>query len=121
MAQEFESFKVYQLTLLLTQKIFELLNHQKLKNEFELSNQMKRAVLSISNNIAEGSECNNNTQFVRFLKYAKGSCAEVRNMLNICNEIYNINTDDLKEHCREISIQLSKFIDYLKTNNNKRS
>ncbi|CEN45238.1 S23 ribosomal protein (fragment) [Capnocytophaga canimorsus] len=30
------------------------------------------------------SEYNNNAQFVRFLKYAKGSCAEVRNMLNIC-------------------------------------
>ena len=121
MAQEFESFRVYKETLALTQKVFELLNHQHLKNEFEFSNQMKRAVLSISNNIAEGSEYNNNAQFVRFLKYAKGSCAEVRNMLNICNEIYHINTENLKEHCREISVQLSKFIDYLKNNDNKRS
>ncbi|GIZ14263.1 four helix bundle protein [Capnocytophaga catalasegens] len=107
-------------TLALTKKVFELLNHQYLKNEFEFSNQMKRAVLSISNNIAEGSEYNNNAQFVRFLKYAKGSCAEVRNMLNICGEIYNINTESLKEHCKEISVQLSKFIDYLKVNDNKR-
>lgn len=120
MAQEFEQFKVYQLALILTKNIFELLNQEHLKREFELSNQMKRAVLSISNNIAEGSEYNNNRQFIRFLIYAKGSCAEVRNMLNICELIYELDTKNLQNDTRIIAMQLSKFIDYLKNNDNQR-
>jgi len=64
MAIEFEKFEVYQLAVNLTKNVFDLLNQDKYKKEFELSNQIKRAVLSISNNIAEGSEYNNNTQFI---------------------------------------------------------
>jgi four helix bundle protein len=48
---------------------------------------MKRAVISITNNIAEGSEYNNNKQFIRYLQYSKGSCAEVRNMLILSKEL----------------------------------
>lgn len=121
MAENFENFKVYQLTLILTKNIFELLSNEALQKEFELYNQLKRAILSISNNIAEGSEYNSNIQFVRFLKYAKGSCAEVRNMLNICEKIYQIDVEQLQKDCKEISVQLSKFIDYLKITSHKKT
>ncbi|MEG0760861.1 MAG: four helix bundle protein [Chryseobacterium sp.] len=36
-----------------------------------MTNQIKRAVLSITNNIAEGSEYSNNTQIIRYLKHSK--------------------------------------------------
>ncbi|MBP6575696.1 MAG: four helix bundle protein [Chryseobacterium sp.] len=121
MAREFEKFEVYELTIDLTQNIYNLLNKEKFKKEFELCNQLKRAVLSISNNIAEGSEYNNNAQFIRFLKYSKGSCAEVRNMLNLCQILYEEDTKDLINDSKIVSIQLSKFIDYLsRTDNIKR-
>ena len=121
MTREFEKFEVYILTIDLAKKIFNLLNQEKFKKEFELCNQLKRAVLSISNNIAEGSEYNNNAQFIRFLRYSKGSCAEVRNMLNLCNVLYGEETESLINDCKTVSIQLSKFIDYLsKTDNRKK-
>ena len=120
MTREFEKFKVYILTIDLTKKIFDLLNQKKFKKEFELCNQLKRAVLSISNNIAEGSEYNNNAQFIRFLRYSKGSCAEVRNMLNLCNVLYREDTENLINDCKIVSIQLSKFIDYLSRTDNKK-
>jgi len=122
MAIEFEKFEVYQLAVNLTKNVFDLLNQDKYKKEFELSNQIKRAVLSISNNIAEGSEYNNNTQFIRFLKYSKGSCGEVRNMLHLCSVLYEEDAQDLINDCKLVSRQLSKFIDYLsKTDVKKRS
>ena len=122
MTREFEKFEVYILTIDLAKKIFSLLNQEKFKKEFELCNQLKRAVLSISNNIAEGSEYNNNAQFIRFLRYSKGSCAEVRNMLNLCNVLYSEETESLINDCKVVSVQLSKFIDYLsKTDNRKKS
>ncbi len=69
MTREFERFEVYDLNINLTKNIYILLNKEKFRKEFEICNQLKRAVLSISNNIAEGSEYNNNAQFIRFLKY----------------------------------------------------
>lgn len=122
MAVEFENFEVYKQAVNLTKNIFNLLNKEKFKKEFELTNQIKRAVLSITNNIAEGSEYNNNAQFIRYLKYSKGSCGEVRNMLNLCLMLYDEDTTDLINDCKIISKQLSKFIDYLsKTDNKKRN
>lgn len=122
MAVEFENFEVYKQAVNLTKNIFNLLNKEIFKKEFELTNQIKRAVLSITNNIAEGSEYNNNAQFIRYLKYSKGSCGEVRNMLNLCLMLYDEDTTDLINDCKIISKQLSKFIDYLsKTDNKKRN
>lgn len=122
MAVEFENFEVYQLAVNLTKNVFNLLKKDKFKKEFELSNQIKRAVLSISNNIAEGSEYNNNAQFIRYLKYSKGSCGEVRNMLHLCSVLYEEDTNELINDCKIVSRQLSKFMDYLsKTDVRKRS
>ncbi|MBP7974256.1 MAG: four helix bundle protein [Kaistella sp.] len=120
MAVEFEKFEVYELAVDLTKNVFNLLAKEKFKHEFEFSNQLKRAVLSISNNIAEGSEYNNNLQFIRYLKYSKGSCAEVRNMLNLCSVLYREDTENLINDCKIVSIQLSKFIDYLSRTDNKK-
>lgn len=120
MALEFEKFEVYKLSIELTKEIYNLLGKEKFRKEFELTNQLKRAVISITNNIAEGSEYGSNAQFVRFLRYSKGSCGEVRNMLNLCNILFGEDTGKLIEDCKVVSIQLLKFIEYLsKTDSNK--
>jgi four helix bundle protein len=116
MTKNFEDFPVYTKSLDLIEMIYKFLQNQHFAKEFEFNNQIKRAVFSISNNIAEGSEYNNNRQFIRYLKIAKGSCAEVRSMMivskklnlgdeNTANEIINLS--------REISANISNFIKYL--------
>jgi len=67
--------EVHKKGVILTKLIFSLANNTSLDKEYGFKDQIKRAVVSITNNIAEGSEYNNNKQFVRFLKIAKGSCA----------------------------------------------
>ncbi len=73
MTKSFEEFEVHKKGVLLTRQIFDLLNKSSIEKEFSFKDQLKRAVISITNNIAEGSEYNNNKQFVRYLKFAKGS------------------------------------------------
>jgi four helix bundle protein len=75
MTKSFEEFEVHKKGVLLTKCIFILLKKPSLDKEYGFKDQIKRAVISITNNIAEGSEYNNNKQFVRYLKIAKGSCA----------------------------------------------
>ena len=49
----------------------------------DLADQLQRAALSISNNIAEGFERGTTKELIHFLYYAKGSAGEVRSMLAV--------------------------------------
>ncbi len=116
MTKSFEEFQVYQKGVQLTKLIFKLLENKSFDKEYSFKDQIKRAVISITNNIAEGSEYNNNKQFIRYLKIAKGSCAEVRSMLVLCRELGFSEEIEIKESYNltiEISQNLSNFIKYL--------
>lgn len=117
MTKSFTEFDVYRKSVTLAKEIFRLMETKSLEKEYGFKDQIKRAVVSISNNIAEGSEYNNNKQFIRFLKHSKGSCAEVRSMLFLSVELGFCKEDEVKEAIElsvEISKNLSKFIEYLK-------
>jgi four helix bundle protein len=86
--------------------------NQKISKDFSFKDQIKRAVLSISNNIAEGFEYNNNADFHRFLRIAKGSCGEVRNCLLFSIKIEYTKLDEVEKEI-ELSISLSKQIGQL--------
>ncbi|MCF8713690.1 four helix bundle protein [Joostella atrarenae] len=113
----FEDLEVYKLTLLFTINIFDLLNEKQLEKEFSIKDQLKRATLSISNNIAEGFERETDKELIRFLYFSKGSSGEVRNILNILKETNYINEDkwlSLRSEVIVISKQLSNYIKYIK-------
>ena len=119
MTKSFEEFEVHKKGVLLTKQVFKILNKSSIEREFGFKDQIKRAVISITNNIAEGSEYNSNKQFIRFLKIAKGSCAEVRNMLILAKELEFCSQEEIQESLQlsvEISQNISKFIKYLETN-----
>jgi four helix bundle protein len=118
MTKSFEEFEVHKKGVVLTKLIFSLVNNTLLDKEYGFKDQIKRAVISITNNIAEGSEYNNNKQFIRYLKIAKGSCAEVRNMLILAKELEFCSVDEIQKSLNltiEISQNISNFIKYLNT------
>ena len=67
------------------------------------------------NNIAEGFERENNKEFVKFLRYSKGSAGEVRSMLYICLDLNYISKEEF-DKCYNNSLniisQISNFIKY---------
>jgi four helix bundle protein len=118
MTKSFEEFEVYQKGIQLAKLIFKLLENKSFDKEYSFKDQIKRAVISITNNIAEGSEYNNNRQLIRYLKIAKGSCAEVRSMLVLARELNLISQLEIEKSYNlsiEISQNLSNFIKYLNT------
>lgn len=120
MAVSFESFPIYKKSISFTVAIFKLLDNKNLQKEFSLKDQIKRAVLSITNNIAEGSEYGSNKQFIRFLWISKGSCAEVRNMLFVLYSLEKINDETfnaLNTECLDIAKEIYHFIKYLERSN----
>ena len=75
--------------------------------------QLTRAGLSISSNIAEGYERDSHRDCARFLSIAKGSCGEVRSQLYIGLDVGYIDATKGKawiRECKEISRMLSALI-----------
>lgn len=86
-------------------------------NDFGFKNQIQRAVISISNNIAEGFERKSNKEFIYFLYIAKGSCAEVRSMIYVAKELEYISKKEFNNlyiRLVEISKLLLGFIKSLR-------
>lgn len=82
-------------------------------NDFSFRDQIRRASVSVMNNIAEGFERKSNNEFRQFLYIAKGSCGEVRSMLCLAKELKKISNEDFtKNHllAEEISRILSGLI-----------
>ena len=82
-----------------------------------MKDQIRRAACSMSDNIAEGFEYNNNPDFIRFLTCAKGSSGEFRNKLVILCRAAKINEtayNDLYAKSVEFSAKTKSLIDYLK-------
>ncbi len=101
----------------MTVKIFELIKIENLSKEFALCDQLKRATLSISNNIAEGFERESDRDYIRFLYFSKASAGEVRNILNVVYEVKILSENsysELKSDIIEISKQLSNYIKFIK-------
>lgn len=81
----FEDLDVWKLSKQLFNKIETITNNMDYKHRF-FQDQILRATLSISNNIAEWFERETNNELKRFLYIARWSCWEVRSMLSIAWE-----------------------------------
>ena len=114
----FEEMEVYQKALQFGVKVYKLtLTNEKIAKDYGLKDQLQRAALSISNNIAEGFERETKKELIRFLYFSKGSAGECRNMFNFLKLLEYINEDNFYENRNdviEISKQLGSYIKYLK-------
>ena len=82
--QKFEDIIAWQKSQDLTVEIYLIFKNS---NDFGFKNQIQRASVSISNNIAEGFDRISDKEFVRFLYISLGSCSEVKSMLYLSNRL----------------------------------
>ncbi len=115
--ERFEDLEVWKKASDIAFEIYKLTEKGKLSSDYGLKDQLRRAAISISNNISEGFEYDNRKDFIKYLRYAKGSTGEVRNMLNLLLRIECIDSDlhkKLYDKLVILSKQLYTFIKYLK-------
>ena len=113
----FEELEIWKIANSIAVDIYLMCDKEPLKSDWGMKDQIRRAACSMSDNIAEGFEYNNNPDFIRFLNYAKGSSGEFRNKLTILNKAGKIDDlvfNDLYTKSMEFSGKTKKFIDYLK-------
>ncbi len=79
--KNFEDVPVWQEAIRLGRAVYEFTQRSVFKGQYSLRDQIERAAVSVSNNIAEGFERGTTQELITFLYYARGSAGEVRSML----------------------------------------
>lgn len=90
--------------------------------DYGFKDQICRAVVSVSNNIAEGFDRRTDADFARFVYMAIGSCSEVKSMLYLAsrlNFIEKAKADNLINQANQISKILRGLIKSLNVNYSK--
>lgn len=117
--QRFEELPVWNDAIGLALRVLSLSQDGHLSGVGDLKNQIERATISISNNIAEGFERGTNQELVSFLYIAKGSSAEVRSMLHLLARLpkkdgLRPQIEELLGRAENVSRQLGRWIESLK-------
>jgi four helix bundle protein len=90
----FEELPVWQAAIKLGVETYTLTSDGSFKGQHSLRDQIERAAVSVSNNVAEGFERGTNNELLTFLYIARGSAGEVRSMLCLLERLPRFN--DLK-------------------------
>ncbi|MEZ4844628.1 MAG: four helix bundle protein [Bacteroidia bacterium] len=104
----FKELKVWQKSRILVKDVYLISKSFPKDEQFGITSQIRRAVISVSNNIAEGSGRNTKGKFKQFLVMAYGSALELGNLLILCldlemiqelkfNNLHNLNNRNRKD------------------------
>ena len=114
--ERFEDIEAWRKARELTKEIYALTNDGPFARDFGLRDQIRRAVVSIMSNIAEGFERGSNKEFIQFLYIVKGSAGEVRAQLYVALDQAYINQEtfnQLNKNVVETIRMVSGLISYL--------
>src|SRR6267378_4702470 len=114
----FEELPVWQSAIELAVQMYQLSSRPAFKTRYSLRDQIERAAVSVSNNIAEGFERGTTQELLTFLYIARGSCGEVRSMLCLLERLpvfedLKFEISNLKLSSEGVSRQLRAWADFL--------
>lgn len=116
MIEKFEDIKAWQKARKLRKKISNISKNNKFSRDYVMRDQIRRASLSVMNNIAEGFGKQSKQEFIHYLFISHGSAAEVQSTLYAALDdeyITKKEFNDLYERTEEISKMVSGLINYL--------
>ncbi|MEX0609579.1 MAG: four helix bundle protein [Balneolaceae bacterium] len=125
--EKYEDLKCWQQSRVLVNQVYEIIAVSKLKTEFALVDQLKRASISVMTNIAEGFSRYHRKDFIRFLDYAQSSAKEVKSLLYIVVDQKMTSQERVKEiqnncdHCSAMILALIKHLNKSLNNPNHTS
>lgn len=113
-----KDLKVWQESMFLVEDIYRITKQFPKEELFCLTNQMRRAVISIPSNIAEGAGRKGNAELIRFLYISLGSLSELETQVEISKRLnYTNEIDEISKRIFYIKSMISKLIKSLNQNN----
>lgn len=118
MSKSHKDLMVWQKAIDLVLEIYRVTAELPKEELYGISQQMRRASISIPSNIAEGQHRKNRKEFLQFLRISYGSGAEIETQLIIAEKLYSkINFTRSKDMLNEIQRMLTGLIQKLETVN----
>lgn len=119
MINSFKDLTVWQKSIDFVASVYLLVKQLPKEETYALSDQLRRAVVSIPSNIAEGFGRNSTKEYIQFLYIALGSASEVETQIIIGQKIgYFQNIKIYIENINEIKKMLNGLISSLKRKSN---
>ena len=115
-AKSYRDLIVWQKAMDLVVEVYNLTKLLPKEELYALTNQLRRAVVSIPSNIAEGNGRHTPQEYVRFLSIARGSKSEVETQLEICVRLNYISMEQTSWAfglCAEVGKMLNSMIQKL--------
>ena len=109
MSFRFEKLEIWQQARKFAVEVYKITSKYPNYEKFSLVNQLRRAVISIALNIAEGSDRKSDKEFIRFLRVAIWSVEEVVTGLFISLDLNYINKKDFDKLYDEANIIVSRI------------
>ena len=109
-----EDLQVWQMAIDFVTDLYKVTNDFPKSELYGLTNQIRRASVSIPSNIAEGSARNSTKEYIQFLYIALGSTAEVETQLLISKNLGYTNDTNLSIQIKNIKGKLINLIASLK-------
>ncbi len=107
------NLEVWKRAIALAEQIYKITKNFPADERFALTDQIRRAVISVPSNIAEGSGRQTAKDFANFLSIARGSLAEIDAQLVVAQRLGYVS--DINDVTNEI-VQLSKMLNAFTTN-----
>jgi four helix bundle protein len=114
--RRFEDLHIWQAARELVQIVYRHTTQGGFERDFALRDQIRRAVISIMSNIAEGFGAGSDAEFLRFLGYARRSLSETQSQLYIALDLGYITKNDFDityQKANTAEKQINAFIAYL--------
>ena len=119
MVNSFKDLKIWKKNMNFVTSAYELVKLLPKEETYALSDQIRRASVSIPSNIAEGAGRNTTKEYIQFLYISLGSASEVETQIIIGHKIgYFKDIDNYIENLNEIKKMLNGLISSLKRKSN---
>ncbi len=116
--EKFEDLIAWQKARVLTREIYIITRQQPFCDDFGLTRQMQRCVISIMSNLAEGFERGSRAEFRQYVIISKASCAELRSQLYAALDIGYI-TKEVFDKTNTLAQEVSRILGDLKASLSK--
>jgi four helix bundle protein len=116
--QTFEDLELYQVARAFRKAMYAVTRRLPDFEKYDLGSQIRRAAVSLTNNIAEGHGRFHYPDQIRFILHSRGSLEELVDDLNVCLDENYVLSDEvakLKEQARGVLILINGYLRYLRS------
>lgn len=114
MANGYKDLLVWQKAMQLTTEIYAATKRFPHDEQYGLVSQLRRAAVSVTSNIAEGSGRYSEGEFLQFLSQARGSALEVETQLLIARELHYLDAGSARNLLRSVD-EISRMLSGLRS------